>query len=147
MMAAAKKKPARRQTAAPVSRPANPERGEHEIVLKGKTYLLRPSYAAQVAIERQTRTYGELAVLAQIGRLSIEDAALAVTELINAGADGPMHMVNAERIGQLIYEEGLPRAAGILAVTLADALSGGRTAEGNAKPAAAKVSEDPATAG
>jgi hypothetical protein len=37
-----------------VPKKANPERGEHELALPGKTYRLRPSHAALKAIELQT---------------------------------------------------------------------------------------------
>lgn len=122
------------------SRAAIKERGEHQIVLGGITYLLRPSYAAQVAIESKTRPYMSLAAAAQFGQLRIEEAQVAVAEFINAGAgDDPMKRVDAGRIGEMVYEQGLPHVAAILANVFTDALSGGRTALGEAKAAPVKA--------
>lgn len=131
-----------RKKPAPAGRAANPVRGEHEIVLAGTTYLLRPSYAAQVAIEAKTgKSYAQLAQAGQTGGLFAGDAAIALAELINAGAgNNPLKMVSAERIGELIYEEGLPTVAARLTMALIDALTGGRTASGEAKAAAARES-------
>lgn len=56
---------------------ANPDRGEVAISLRGKEYVLRPSYEAQVAIERQLKTsLDELFVRARrfVGALQNDDA-------------------------------------------------------------------------
>jgi hypothetical protein len=124
------------------ARSANTERGEHELVLAGAKYLLRPSYAAQVAIEQKTGvSYGDLAFAGQSGAMRIEQAQVIASEMINAGAgDNALSRVSAERVGQLIYEEGLPQIAARLTLALIDALTGGRTASGEAKPVVAKAS-------
>ena len=143
-MATTKSKAASRKAApaapAPTAdqRVANPERGEHNVTLGGKRYLLRPSYQAQVAIEQKTgRSYAELAMAGQTGALKIEHAAIVVTELVNAGAEGPMHTISEERAGELIYEQGLPAVAAAITVAIIDALTGGRTSTGEAKAAVA----------
>jgi hypothetical protein len=125
---------------------ANANRGEHELTLAGVTYRLRPSHAAMQAIEAKTeQSLLVLLRLASVGNLTLDQVGEVAAELIRAGADEADQItrhVGAKRIGQLIYEEGLPRVMARLTVCLADAASGGRDAEGNAKAAPTMMSED-----
>lgn len=122
---------------AATGRSANPTRGEYSLMLGGRKYLLRPSFSAQVAIENALdKTYFELAAAAQSAAIKIQDAAVVVAELVNAGTDDPLSKVSAERVGEMIYEAGMPSIAPVLAVCLIDALSGGRTASGEVKAVA-----------
>ena len=67
-MAGARRKAAAAAAEAEVS--ANPHRGEHELVLGERTYLLRPSWAAIDAIERKTeRSLTELVRMGNGGAL------------------------------------------------------------------------------
>ena len=122
--------------------PANPDRGEHELELGGTTYLLRPSHQAIRAIERKTeRSTMDLFRLGNTGSLSFDQLAIIATELIRAGGEDEMtRAVNAERIGELIYEAGSHRAMARLTLCLIDAASGGRTASGEAKAAPVAMS-------
>ncbi len=126
--------------------PANPDRGEHELVLAGVTYLLRPAHAALRAIERKTeRSTLELIQRGNAGALSLDELGTIAAELIRAGAapdDIATQHVDAERIGELVYEEGLHKALGRLTLCLLDAASGGRTASGEAKAVPAKKTGD-----
>jgi hypothetical protein len=123
---------------------ANPDRGEHELELAGVPYRLRPSHAAMRAIERKTeRSTLDLFRAGNTGSLSLEQLGIIGAELIRAGAgpkDTATQNVDAERIGELIYEEGLHRAMARLTLCLIDAASGGRTASGEAKAAPAGTS-------
>lgn len=114
---------------------ANPDRGEHEIVLAGVPYRLRPSHAAMCAIERRTeRSTMELFRLGNTGGLTIAQLGIVTAELIRAGAEDDLtRRVDAERIGELIFEEGLHRAMARVTLCLIDAASGGRTSSGEAK--------------
>lgn len=120
---------------------ANPERGEHELVLAGRTYRLRPSHAAIVAIERKTgESLLALVRLANGGGLTIAQLGMIGAELIRAGADEADAMtraVDAARIGELIFEEGIGRVVPRLLFCLVDAASGGCTVSGEAKAAPA----------
>ncbi|WP_288338597.1 hypothetical protein [uncultured Sphingomonas sp.] len=135
-----------RRAAAPrAGRAASPDRGEHAIELAGVTYLLRPSHGVMQTIEIETG-HSLLALLrmAHGGDLTLEMIGIMLAELIRAGADAgdqATQHVSPERIGELAYEQGLPRIIARLAVLLADVVSGGRDAAGNAKAAPTMMSE------
>lgn len=136
-----------RRAAAPrAGRAASPDRGEHEIELAGVTYLLRPSHAAMQTIEIETgHSLLALMRMADRGDLTLETIGIMLAELIRAGADADdqaTRHVSSEKIGELAYEQGLPRIIARLTVLLADAISGGRDAEGNAKAAPTMTSGD-----
>lgn len=118
---------------------ANAERGEHELQLAGVTYRLRPSHTAMVALEKRTeKSTLALIRLGNAGELSLAHLGVIAAELIRAGAQDDIgRHVDAERIGELIYEEGLPQVTSRLTLCLLDAATGGRTASGEAKGAAA----------
>lgn len=125
---------------------ANPDRGEHQLVLAAQRYRLRPSHQAIVAIERKAeRSLLELVRLGNAGGLSLERLGIIAAELIRAGAekgDTMTQAVSAERIGELIFDEGVHKAMAALTLCLLDAASGGRTASGEAKAPAAPTTED-----
>jgi hypothetical protein len=117
---------------------ANPERGEHEITLGGRKYLLRPSHTAIVGIERQTRPMLSLIRLGNACELSLEQLGIIAAEFIRAGATDEMtRSVDPQRISELIYEAGVPGITSRLTLVLLDAASGGRDAGGNVKAATA----------
>jgi hypothetical protein len=124
--------------------PANPERGEHELRLGRKTYRLRPSYAAIRAAEaRAGVSLLPMVRKGNVGDLTIEQLGAIAAELIRAGADEKDSMtrsVDAERIGELIFEEGIASCAARITLCLLDAASGGRKASGEAKPVAETTS-------
>lgn len=120
---------------------ANAERGEYALTLAGTRYVLRPSYAAIREIEEKTgKPLFQLAFAASGVSLRLEDAGIIAATLIRAGAGEGASLsargASAERIGELIYEEGAPEAQGVIADVLKAALSGGVTASGEAKPVA-----------
>ncbi|WP_375290916.1 GTA-gp10 family protein [Qipengyuania sp.] len=130
-------KAAARKRRAPRSA-ANANRGENTLVLGGTAYVLRPSYAAITTIEEQLgRSSIELLRAANGMALSYEDQGVIVAELVRAGAakdDEFTRNVSAERMGELIFEEGSAPAFVAITVALASAVGGGRTAAGEAKP-------------
>lgn len=121
--------------------PANPERGEHDLKLAGVTYRMRPSHSAIVAIERKTgQSVMDLFRAGNTGSLSLEQLGTIAGELIRAGAaqgDELTAQVDDDRIGELIFEEGVHRAMARVTLCLIDAASGGRKASGEAKAAPA----------
>lgn len=127
----------------------NPERGEHALTLGGRTYVLRPSYAAIRAIEAKAeRTLAQLVLAAQAGAVSVETAGIVAAELIRAGADDADQFtkrVSADRIAELVYEEGVTTVVARLTFPLLDAVTGGRTASGEAKAVAAETTIPEAT--
>ena len=128
---------------------ANSERGEHELTLAGRTYRLRPSHQAMVAIERKTASSVlGLVRLGNAGELTLEQLGVVGAELIRAGAEDRLtQSVDDERIAELIFEEGLPAATSRFTLCLLDAATGGRTASGEAKAATAKAPETRPDAG
>jgi hypothetical protein len=123
---------------------ANKDRGEVELILDGTPYVLRPSYEAIAAFEADTgRGLLELAKLADAGTLtSSEVAAIAVRSIQAHGRatkDAMLTGVNARKIGELIVETpgGMMLAMRTLALMLFRAATGGYTASGEAKAAAA----------
>lgn len=115
------------------------ERGEHMLDLAGVSYRLRPSHQAMRAIEAKTeRSSLELVRMGNVGALSLDLLGAIAAELIRAGAEDEMgRAVHADRIGELIYEQGVAGVTFRLTAVLADAVSGGRKASGEAKAAAA----------
>ncbi|MBB4152902.1 hypothetical protein GGQ80_000790 [Sphingomonas jinjuensis] len=125
---------------APADQPAAiADRGEHDLELAGVTYRLRPSRAALRTIEKKTgATTLALIQAGNVGGLTLEQLGIIGAELIRAGAgDELTRSVNADRIEELIFEEGLSGAHAALTLCLMDAATGGRTASGEAKAAAA----------
>ena len=121
---------------------ANPERGEHALTLAGVTYRLRPSFEAVQALEDDLGlSLLEMLRKANSGALKLAEKGVIAAEMIRAGApDGDegdlIRAVSAERIAELIYEEGGGAVDAVLVLLLADAQLGGRTTAGEAKPAA-----------
>ncbi len=115
------------------------ERGEHELRLAGVTYRLRPSHAALRSIEKKTdRSVLRLVQLGRACDLTLEQLGIIGCELIRAGAEDELtRRVDAERIGELIQEEGVMGPTARFTLCLYDAATGGRTATGEAKAAAA----------
>ncbi|WP_230630699.1 gene transfer agent family protein [Sphingomonas sp. Leaf37] len=120
---------------------ANAERGEHELTLAGTLYRLRPSHSALKAIEKKTeRATLSLVRLGNTGDLTLGQMGIIAAELIRAGADRDDRFtrnISAERIEELIFEEGLPHATSRLTLCLLDAATGGRDASGDVKAAEA----------
>lgn len=119
---------------------ANAKRGEHELQLGRRKYRLRPSHAAIEAIEEGTGL--SLLALIHLGNaaeLKTRQLGVIGAELIRAGADDKDELtrsVDAEKIAELIFEEGVIGATVRLTLCLVDAAGGGRKASGEAKPVA-----------
>lgn len=122
---------------------ANPTRGEHELLLAGVRYRLRPSHQALVAIEQKTQhSLIELVRLGNGHALPIQHVGIVAAELIRAGAeDQATRAVHEDRIGELVFEEGILGVVAKITLCLIDAASGGRTASGEAKAAPATTTE------
>lgn len=131
---------------------ANPHRGEFELKLAGTVFKLRPSFDAIREIEEKTgRTLFALAVSASAVALTFREAGLIAATLIRAGAgeDGPLSArgADADKIGLMIFEEGVPDVQGVLAEVLKAALSGGVTASGEGKPVTETTRDSPSVTG
>jgi hypothetical protein len=131
--------------------------GEITITLDAE-YVLRPSYAAISAIEE---AIGEsiivLANRAANGALKLKDSAIIATEMLKAwgreageGSTADQRAAasfGSEGVAKLIYQQGLPGINARLAIVLIAAATGGYTAAGKAKAAAATAAtQTPAAA-
>jgi hypothetical protein len=124
------------------SKPVVDSRGRMVVHLGGATYVLRPSYEAQEAIETLLdRSINQLAAQAYAGALKLTDLAIIVVEFMKAHgraeqSAGPSYTgARAEKIARLIMEEGAPAITARIAVLLTLAITGGYTAEGEPKAA------------
>lgn len=115
--------------------PANPDRGEHELALAGETYRLRPSRQAIRACESQTGlSLLALVRLGNTGELTVDQLGAIACQLIRAGAEDELaRNVDADRLADLIFEEGIVGITSRLTSALCDAALGGRRASGEAK--------------
>lgn len=117
---------------------ANIERGEIEVDLDGAPHVLTPSYEAQVAIERQTgRSIEQLAQAAGDGAMTLEHAAIVVTECVRAHGRAKnlpiLTSYSAERVGECIVETGKLRVTKRVELLLFLAVTGGYTAKGEVR--------------
>jgi hypothetical protein len=123
---------------------ANKHRAEHELTLGAKVYRLRPSYSAIMAIEEKTgHAIPELVRMGNGGAMPLRIAGTIAAELIRAGAkEGSLDAnVSADKVGEMIFEHGLPGAIARLTLCLIDAATGGRKASGEAKAEATNPGE------
>lgn len=121
---------------------ANAARGEMELMLGGRAYVLRPSYEAIEAFEAGTgKGLLDLTQAALNGTLRLSEAAVIAAECMRAyGREAKVASLaasSAPRVAGMILESegGYQRALVTLATVLAMACSGGVTATGEAKAA------------
>ena len=110
---------------------ANPERGEVEITLDGKTYPMRPSFEAMQRIEHQTgRQLMRMVMDFRDHGLSLTECSVIVAEGIKAAGrdrdDKLMQSVKTDKIGEMIYENGIMEAVPACMEFLMNALNGGK---------------------
>jgi hypothetical protein len=124
---------------------ANDSRGETSLSLEGVDYVLRPSYAACKEIEsRLGRSLVELTAAAERQALSLDDLSVIAECMVRAWGNAPdgdetperrtAKSVKADRLGELMFVEGLPRSQMRIYVALAEAVTGGVDASGKKKP-------------
>jgi hypothetical protein len=106
------------------------DRGEVTLRLDGTDYVLRPTFEACVAVERQIgRSIIHLAAEADAQRLTVEDMSIVAAEFIRAWGketETPsIAGVKAENIAPLIFAEGVIGVAPRLAIALIGAITGG----------------------
>ncbi|MEP2103095.1 MAG: hypothetical protein ABJP02_04875 [Parasphingorhabdus sp.] len=109
---------------------ATSERGEVVLTLAGEDYVLRPSYQACSKIEELTgQSLMQLAIHADGQTLPMQEAAIVATEFIRAwGRETETKSimgVKPERVGELMFDEGMMKVIPRLAICLAGAVTGG----------------------
>lgn len=103
-----------------MTRPANPVRGEAQMVVAGETLVLRPSFAALVAAEDELGSLFALVERAAAGETKLAEIAALFWHCI---ADRP-EACTRQQVGEAIAEGGLVRATPILRTLLAQILQG-----------------------
>ena len=100
-------------------RPANAVRGEASLVIRGESYVLRPTFAALVAAEEELGPLFALVERASAGQLRLgELAALFWHCLVSPGA------LTREDLGEAIAAQGLAAATAPLRTLLVQILQG-----------------------
>jgi hypothetical protein len=114
---------------------ANPERGEVPILLNGRAYPMRPSYTAVEAIER---ALGPVVALGSrmtdpMHRLKVSEMSIIVAESIKAAGkdrnDKMLQAMKADKIAELIYEQGIVSVLDPILILLVNMVSGGGKAK------------------
>lgn len=110
---------------------ANPHRGEVEIELDGKRFVMRPTFQAIAEIEQQTGT-GLIALLHRMtdGGLRVSDLAVIVAAGLRAAGEP----ASRDKVGSLLLQDGLEKTLAPASQFLMNAVTGGK-AEATAKNA------------
>ena len=118
---------------------ANPHRGEVEIELDGKRFVMRPTFQAIAEIEQQTGT-GLIALLHRMtdGGLRVSDLAV----IIAAGLKAAGEPASRDKVGSLLLQDGLEKTLEPASHFLMNAVTGGRaTANGDSSGADAPAGD------
>lgn len=130
----------------------NSDRGEVGLTLEGRVFPMLPTFAAANAIESQLGAVSTLvARLLQSDLPTFQQLAIVATECIKAAGrdrnDPMLTGVGVQKIGEMIYEEGLSDATIQPFILLLSNMVGGGTNSGARKKAraaaAAATSESP----
>lgn len=120
----------------------NPERGEVEIELTGRKFVMRPSYTALMEIERTTGI-GLVPLARRIINLEygLGDAVAVITAGLRAKGEG----ASPEKVGSMVMETGLLIVGPALVKFMTNALRGGDDEPGEVKAAdqTSSSSDDP----
>jgi Phage tail tube protein, GTA-gp10 len=103
-----------------MSGPANPARGEAQLVVGGEPLKLRPSFAALVAAEEEVGPLFGLVARAAEGRLGLAETVALFWHCL---AERPEGLTRA-RLGAAVAEGGLAKATPVLRVLLTQILQG-----------------------
>lgn len=112
----------------------NTERGEVALKLGSTVYPMRPSFEAVIGFEQQTgKSLVELLRLAVSQQLHLADMAAIATFAIRAAAkEGEdrelLTSVQADRMAEVIFENGYTQAIPAIVDLLVNAVSGGKPA-------------------
>ena len=106
---------------------ANRLRGEVPLTLGERDFVLRPSFAAIVAIEERLGGIISLAVRASKGEFGLREITAIIWEALDRREASNL---TEESLGVLILEEGLAAISPVVSEVLASILKGSRQADG-----------------
>lgn len=100
----------------------NKHRGEVEIMLDGKAYVMRPTFEAMAEIEAKTG-HGMLYLATRTaeGDIGITEAAMIITAALRAAGEP----ATVETVGPMIFRTGLIKVLAPVGEYLTNALTGG----------------------
>lgn len=101
---------------------ANPHRGEVEVVLSGRPFLMRPNYAAIVEFETVTG-FGAVELFNRIheGRYTHRD----IVAIVAAGVKAIDPRATDKKVGEMLVDTGVLNVIPAVAMFLENALTGG----------------------
>ena len=102
-----------------MSKPANSLRGEHEIVMGGEPYVLRPSFEALVAAEEELGSLFALVEKASAGKLAIGEMAALIWHCLPVEGRPPR-----DAVGEALLAMGLLAATKPVRAIFAQVLKG-----------------------
>lgn len=102
-----------------MSRPPNALRGEAALIVNGRTFLLRPSFAALIAAEDELGPLFALVERAGGGELRLSEIAALFWHCL-----GEREGLSREAVGNAILAMGLAQAAKPLRILLGEILKG-----------------------
>jgi hypothetical protein len=106
---------------------ANRLRGEVDITLGGRSYRLRPTFAAIMDIEERLGAVVPLAVRAAKGDFGFRDVTVVIWATLNAVEGQSMTM---DEVGNAVLAQGLAAATPAVRVLLTHILGGDEAADG-----------------
>ncbi len=113
----------------------NEDRGEVPILLDGKLYPMRPSYAAVKAIESSLGPVMAIApkLAHPMHRLTVNELAVIVTEAVRAAGkerdDKILQSFSTERVAELIYDGGVMNVIDQIELLVINMITGGTKSE------------------
>lgn len=99
---------------------ANPMRGEVELKLGEKAFLLRPTFEALVRIEQELGSLFSIVERATTGNVTLKDIVTVIWSCAEAGGSD----LEREEFGRLIAESGVAQATSAFRSILTIALAG-----------------------
>ncbi len=102
-----------------MTKPANPIRGEAELIVDGKAQVIRPTFEALIAAEEELGSLFALVERASEGTLTLTEIAALLWHCIPAG-----NRPSRDEVGEAVLATGLIAATKPVRVILAQVLQG-----------------------
>ncbi len=106
-----------------MTRPANSLRGEAELIVGGRRFLLRPSFAALVAAEAELGSLFALVERAAEGELTLAEITALLWHCLDPNDHSSDHP-DQKRLGEAVIAMGLLEAIKPVRAVLAEVLKG-----------------------
>jgi hypothetical protein len=111
-------------SAGTVASPANPHRGEIELLLDGVAHVLRPTFAALVAVEEELGPLLALLERASGGELKLGEMVALFWHCLRDSGDPILEAADREAFAEAVIRTGLAACASPLKALLVQVLKG-----------------------